>query len=66
MSDPEKHRLRHVELHTTLDELHTTLDELIADWLQHNPKVRMSKDTVLDLMSWSHRQTEAETLDPDE
>ena len=49
---PEEHRQRHVTLHAALD-------ELVADWLIHNPRVRPSTGTVLDLIEWSFRQMKA-------
>jgi hypothetical protein len=36
-------------------ELHAFLDELVADWMRHT-NVRLSKNTVLELMKWSNEQ----------
>lgn len=51
----EEHRLRHVELHSAVD-------ELIADFLTHNNGSLLSNTTLLDLIRWSH----AQTLEPTE
>ena len=49
----ELHRKRHVRLHYCLD-------ELVADWVTHTDGLP-SKNTVLDLIKWSHVQTEDPT-----
>ncbi len=49
----EGHKARHVSLHHSLD-------ELTADWIRHTGK-RPSENTVLDLIEWSHKQTESPT-----
>jgi hypothetical protein len=36
-------------------QLHEFLDELVADWMRHT-NVRLSKNTVLELMKWSNEQ----------
>lgn len=46
---PEQHRLRHVALHSSLD-------ELVADFARHTGKL-FSQATLLELMEWSHAQT---------
>jgi len=46
----EKHRLRHVALHSALD-------ELVADFLIHNRNRLPSATAVIELVEWSHRQT---------
>lgn len=50
MKTKEAHRQRHIKLHHSLD-------ELLADWIDHTGALP-SKSTVLDLVEWSHRQTE--------
>jgi len=47
---PEEHKKRHVELHKMLD-------ELVADWITHT-NCLPSQCSVLQLMQWSHKQTE--------
>lgn len=49
-TDEETHQDRHKLLHERLD-------ELIADWLKNNAGKFPSKETVLELMQWSSRQT---------
>ena len=46
----DAHKERHIELHKMLD-------ELIADYIT-NTKGMPSQNTILDLMQWSHKQTE--------
>jgi len=48
----------HLERH---QQLHRSLDELVADWLSHNRDKRPSSSTVLELMQWSHMQTQLPT-----
>jgi hypothetical protein len=51
----DQHRHRHRLLHACLD-------ELVADWLTAQPKGRrqtLSVASILDLVIWSQRQTEA-------
>lgn len=50
MKTKEEHRQRHVKLHRSLD-------ELLADWIDQTGALP-SKSTVLDLVEWSHQQTE--------
>lgn len=50
----EEHKLRHLSLHSNLD-------ELVADMITHT-EMMPSKTTVLDLMKWSHSQTENPTI----
>jgi hypothetical protein len=50
---PEQHKARH-------QLLHENLDELIADWIWQTDALP-SKNTVLDLMKWSHEQTKNPT-----
>ena len=45
-----EHRKRH-------GELHRALDELVADWIT-NTKSLPSESAVMDLMSWSKRQSD--------
>ena len=47
------HKQRHVQLHRSLD-------ELVADWLYQTGSLP-SKNSVLELMQWSHAQTENPT-----
>lgn len=42
-------------------ELHGSLDSLVADWITQTTCLP-SKNTVIDLMKWSHQQT----IDPTE
>jgi len=51
---PEEHQARHVELHNALDELFT-------DWITHVGKTSPTKCPIIDLLSWSRKQT----LNPD-
>jgi hypothetical protein len=56
------HRRRHVELHQALD-------ELAADYIRHQPiggglTKRLGNTTVLELLEWSHAQTENPTEPP--
>ncbi len=55
--------LAHRERHKAL---HAALDELAADWLTHNRDKRPSSSTVLELMQWSHEQTQQPTAIDDE
>lgn len=50
----EEHKLRHAELHGNLD-------ELVADMITHT-EMLPSKATILDLLKWSHSQTENPTV----
>lgn len=50
MDEAEVHRQRHIKLHSALD-------ELVADWILQTNSFP-SKNTVLDLIRWSHKQTE--------
>jgi hypothetical protein len=49
----EEHRARHVELHRSLD-------ELVADFIRHTDRLP-SETSVMDLMMWSHAQTQNPT-----
>lgn len=49
--DEEAHRKRH-------EELHEAFDELVADYLAHHRRKLPSNTTVMELMLWSHRQTQ--------
>jgi hypothetical protein len=49
----EEHKARHVKLHTMLD-------ELLADFIGQTGK-RPSTATCLELLQWSHEQTERPT-----
>lgn len=52
---PEEHKKRH-------QLLHKYFDELFADFIRHNPGVvSYTRMPVLDLMDWSHKQTENPT-----
>jgi hypothetical protein len=57
----QEHLKRHLELHAALD-------ELVADWIMHTQSLP-SYSTVMDLMSWSHTQTQedhiVDTSEPD-
>ena len=44
------HRARHIELHKSLD-------ELFADYITHGSG--RTSDTILDLINWSYKQTDA-------
>jgi len=46
----EEHRQRHIELHRSLD-------ELLADWIG-NTEGLPSTSTIMELIEWSHSQTE--------
>lgn len=53
----DEHKQRHVELHEALD-------ELIADWLSEQSLAsgkRPSNTTIMELMEWSHAQTQNPT-----
>lgn len=50
---PKKHKARH-------EMLHRMLDELTADMIRHTKKLP-SKTTVMELMAWSHEQTQNPT-----
>lgn len=52
----EQHQARHVELHKALD-------ELVADWIRHTGKMP-STSSVMELMLWSHEQTQDPTEVP--
>jgi hypothetical protein len=54
LTDHEKHRRHHVELHNGLD-------DLLADFISHTGKLP-AKTSILELLKWSYKQTE----DPDE
>lgn len=47
----EEHKQRHVELHRAFD-------ELLSDWIGETESLP-SKSTVMDLLNWSHAQTES-------
>lgn len=50
-----KAKAEHIQRHK---ELHKALDELCADFISNTGlDVRLNNTSVLDLMSWSHRQT---------
>jgi hypothetical protein len=51
----EEHKKIHVMLHRNLD-------ELIADFLNHNNGVNLTKTNLMDLIQWSYEQTK----NPDE
>jgi hypothetical protein len=57
----QEHLKRHLELHAALD-------ELVADWIMHTQSLP-SRSTVMDLMRWSHTQTQedriVDTAEPD-
>ena len=53
--DTQKHKKRH-------QELHSELDELVADFLSQNEGKLPSKTTILELIEWSYGQTETPTL----
>lgn len=48
-----EHKARHIELHKALD-------ELVADWIRHT-KLLPCNATVMDVLKWSHEQTENPT-----
>jgi hypothetical protein len=50
----EEHQKRHVLLHGAFD-------ELVADFLEHHREKMPSTTTVMELMQWSHRQTQEPT-----
>jgi hypothetical protein len=52
----ETHKQRHIELHGALD-------ELVADFIAHGKigEHRPSETTVMELMKWSHQQTQDPT-----
>jgi hypothetical protein len=49
----EKHQQRHKQLHKVLD-------ELVADFIAHTKKMP-SQTSIIELMRWSHEQTENPT-----
>jgi len=52
----EDHKLRHVQLHQSLD-------ELFADFIRHNPdKKEFLNVPIKELLDWSYKQT----ITPDE
>lgn len=53
-------RQAHIERHK---ELHNSVDELVADFIT-NTKKRLGETTVLELLKWSHEQTQNPTGDP--
>jgi len=50
MSQSE-HIKRHIDLHTALD-------ELAADYLVHNPGRSLGGTSIIELLLWSHEQTQ--------
>ncbi len=52
---PEEHKSRHIELHKCLD-------ELAADFCRQTGKLP-SLASIMDLIQWSHGQTEEPTED---
>lgn len=50
---PKQHKRRH-------EELHRALDELLADYLQQHHALP-SNISVMDLLQWSHEQTQNPT-----
>ncbi len=50
----EEHIKRHKDFHKFLD-------EMVADFIQHQDSHLPSKVTLLEFMSWSHKQT----IEPD-
>lgn len=52
-------REEHVKAHM---DLHKSFDLLLADFLQHNPGRLLSNTTLMELMKWSHQETENPTL----
>lgn len=50
--------LNHKQRH---QELHKAVDELLADFLVHNPGKVPSGMTVMELIEWSHQQTQEPT-----
>lgn len=55
MADEDYDEDGHRDVHETL---HRHLDELVADMIRHVPTFRPSKSTVLELLTWSKKQTE--------
>jgi hypothetical protein len=53
----EQHQARHKELHKSFD-------ELIADFIMQNPGRLPSNTPVMEVMSWSYRQTQDPTPMP--
>jgi hypothetical protein len=54
-------RDEHVARHR---ELHQRFDELLADYLRHD-RTHSIRNTIEDLMRWSHEQTQPATLEHD-
>lgn len=52
-------REEHVKAHM---DLHKSFDLLLADFIQHNPGRLLSNTTLMELMKWSHQETENPTL----
>ena len=44
----------HIETHMKLQK---ALDDLIADWVFHNPDIRLKSTPVIELMEWAYSQT---------
>jgi len=57
----DREKFEHAQRHRIL---HKYLDELIADYLAHHRYKRPSNTTMLELMQWSHAQTENPTERP--
>lgn len=53
---PQEHKDLHIELHQKLD-------ELVADFIRHTDALP-SRNTILELIRWSARQTLEPTEDP--
>lgn len=50
---PEEHKARHLALHAALD-------ELVGDYISQTNRLP-SKTTVMELLKWSHAQTQRPT-----
>jgi len=50
----EEHRERHIKLHEALD-------ELFADFVLHNKDKRATQTPIVELISWSYKQTQNPT-----
>ena len=45
---------KHIEKHEVM---HKNLDELTAEFLTNNPDKMLANTTLLELITWSHKQT---------
>lgn len=53
-------KAEHVSIHKAL---HTNLDVLVADMITHTKNLNLKKMSVMDLIAWSHKQCNEETVE---